>query len=222
VWTLLVVAVAPIALWLQLHMAFAVVAALTLAGLYGVQLWGARIPIGLLEWGRVATVTDSETLSRATYYSGTTWYNVYLPMAHGWTVTRQRWSGPNTKIRVGYTLDGHRGNLVVRGREYTDGVILADERRPERARCVTSFAYNLDRDAAGNWVGKLRPRLRIGIACWSVIVIGWLVLAGLTATGFRTDLPAAARPPPSRRPVRCRSAETARRRRFPATAAISR
>src|SRR5215469_3121631 len=56
VWTLLVVAVAPIALWLQLPMAFAVVAALTLAGIYGVQLWGARIRIGLLRWGRVATV----------------------------------------------------------------------------------------------------------------------------------------------------------------------
>jgi hypothetical protein len=52
---------------------------------------------------------------------------------------------------------------------------------------VTSFAYDLDRDAAGNWVGRLRPRLRIGMACWSVIVIGWLVLAGLAATGFRTD-----------------------------------
>lgn len=187
VWTLLVVAVAPIALWIQLPMAFVVVAALTLAGIYGVQLWGARIRIGLLKWGRVATVTDSETLSRATYYSRTTWYNVYLPVARGWTVTRQRWSGPNTKTRVGYTLDGHRGNLVVRGREYIDGVILADQRKPERARCVTSFAYDLARDETGNWVGKLRPRLRIGMACWSVVVIGWLVLAGLATTGFRTD-----------------------------------
>jgi hypothetical protein len=185
--TLLVVAVAPIALWIQLPMAFVVVAALTLAGIYGVQLSGARIRVGLLKWGRVATVTDSEILSRATYYSRTTWYNVYLPVARGWTVTRRRWSGPNTKTRVGYTLEGHRGDLVVRGREYIDGVILADQRKPERARCVTSFAYDLVRDETGNWVGKLRPRLRIGMACWSVVVIGWLVLAGLATTGFRTD-----------------------------------
>jgi hypothetical protein len=75
-------------------------------------------------------------------------------------------------------------------------VILADERKPERARCVTSFAYDLDRHAAGNWVGRLRPRLRIGMACWSVIVIGWLVLAGLAATGFRTDF-AGSSPPAS-------------------------
>ena len=73
VWTLLMVAAAPIALWIQLPMAFAVVAALTLAGVYSVQVWGARIRIGLLQWGRVATVIDSETLSRATYYSRTTW-----------------------------------------------------------------------------------------------------------------------------------------------------
>ena len=187
VWTLFMVAVAPIALWIELPMAFAAVAVLTLMGIYVAQLWGARIRIGLLKWSRVATVTDTETLSRATYYSATTWYNVYLPVAHGWTVTRQRWSGPNTKTGVRYTLDGHRGNLVVRGREYVDGVILADERNPARARCVTSFAYDLDRDERGNWVGKLRPRLRVGMACWLVIVIGWLALAGLAATGFRTN-----------------------------------
>jgi hypothetical protein len=186
-WTLFIVAVAPIAVWIQLPMAFAAIAVLTLAGIYGVQLWGARIRIGLLKWGRVAAVTDTEKPSRATYYSGTTWYNVYLPVAHGWTVTRRRWSGPNTKTGVRYTLDGYQGSLVVRGREYVDGVILADERNPARARCVTSFAYDLDRDETRNWLGRLRPRLRTGMACWLIIVIGWLVLAGLAATGFRTD-----------------------------------
>jgi hypothetical protein len=187
VWTLFTVAMAPIVLWIKLPMAFAAVAVLTLAGIYGAQLCGARTRIALLKWGRVATVTDIENLSRAAHYSGTTWYNVYLPVAHGWTVTRQRWSGPNTKTGIRYTLDGHQGNLVVRGREYVDGVILADQRNSARARCVTSFAYDLDRDKTGNWVGRLRPRLRAGMACWSIIVIGWLVLAGLATTGFRTD-----------------------------------
>jgi hypothetical protein len=187
VWTLFLLAVAPIALWIEQPIAFAAVAALSLAGIYGAQLWGARTRVGLLKWGRVVTVTDTELLSRATYYSGTTWYNVYLPVARGWTVTRDRWSGPNIKTEVRYTLDGHQDHLVVRGREYVDGVILADERNPARARCVTSFAYDLDRDKTGNWVGRLRPRLRIGMACWLLIVIGWLALAGFAATGFRTN-----------------------------------
>jgi Protein of unknown function (DUF3060) len=188
VWTLFVVAIAPIALWIQLPMAFAVVAVLTLAGIYAVHLYGAHIRIGLLQWGRVAAVVDTEILSRATRF------NAHLPMAHGWAVTRQRWSGPNTKTAVHYSLDGRAGDLVVRGREYLDGVILADERDPARARCVTSFAYDLDRDDTGNWVATLRPRLRAGMACWLVIVIGWLALAGLAATAFRTDFTGAGSP----------------------------
>jgi Protein of unknown function (DUF3060) len=127
----------------------------------------------------VATV-----VSRATHLGGTTRYNVYLPVAHGWHVTRRRWSGPNTTTDIRYVLDDREGSLVERGREYANGVILADERDPARARCVTSFAYDLDRDETGNWVGTLRPRLRAGMACWSAIVAGWLALAGLAATGF--------------------------------------
>lgn len=186
--TLLVVAVAPIAVWIQLPRAFAAVAVLTLAGIYAVHLRGARTRLGLLRWGRAAAVTGTETRTRATRHGGTMWYNARLPVAHGWTVTRQRWSGPNTKTAVHYHLDGRRGTLVVRGRDYVDGVILADGRDPARARCVTSFAYDLDRDRAGNWVGGLRPRLRAGMACWLVIVTGWLTLAGLAATTFRTYL----------------------------------
>ena len=184
--TLFIVAVAPIALWIQLPTAFAAVAALSLAATYAVQLAGARTRIALLRWGRVATVTDAEVLSRATRFGGTIWYNVYLPVAHGWTVTRQRWSGPNTKTVVHYTLDGRPGSLVVRGREYVDGVILADGRDPGQARCVTSFPYDLDRDATGNWIGRLRPRLRVGMACWLALVTGWLGLAAFAATAFHT------------------------------------
>lgn len=194
VWALFVVAVAPVALWIQLPKAFAAVALLTLAGIYGIHLSGTQTRMALLRWGRVATVTGSETLSRATHYSGTTWYNVHLPVAHGWTVTRHRWSGPNTRTAIRYTLDGRQGSLVVRGREYVDGVVLADERDPARARCVTSFAYDLDRDETGNWVGRLRPRLRAGMACWLAIVVGWLALAALAAIGFRTDFTGGAGP----------------------------
>ena len=47
VWTLFMVAIAPIALWIQLPVAFAAAAVLTLAGIYTAQLRGARIRIGL-------------------------------------------------------------------------------------------------------------------------------------------------------------------------------
>lgn len=182
VWTLLVVAVAPIVLWIRWPAAFAAAAALALAGIYAVHLFGARVRIGLLKWGRVATVTGTEKLTRAQYF------NARLPMAHGWTVVRERWSGPNATTKVSYTLDGHRDELVLRGREYVDGVITADVRDPARARCVTAFAYALDRDETGNWVGTLRTRVRVGMVCWFVIVIGWLGAAGLAATGTGADL----------------------------------
>ncbi|WP_232066644.1 DUF3060 domain-containing protein [Mycobacterium parmense] len=186
-WTLFAVAIAPAALWIRLPAAFAATAVLTLAGIYVVQLRGARTRIGLLRRGRVATVTGAETLARARCVTASARYNVRLPLAHGWTVTRQRWTGPSIQTAVHYRLDGRSGELVVRGREYVDGVILADQGDPARARCVTSFAYDLDRDEHGDWVGRLRPRLRAAMACWLFVVIGWLALAGLAATKSGTE-----------------------------------
>jgi hypothetical protein len=156
---------------------------LTLLAIYGFQFRAAGKRLALIKWGHVATVTGTEMLSREIYYSGTTWSNVYLPVAHGWTVTRQRWSGPSTKIRIRYTLNGYQGQLVVRGREYIDGVVLADQRNPARALCVTSLAYDLECDESGNWIGKLRPRLQVGMACWLVIVAGWLAVATNAVAG---------------------------------------
>src|ERR1700761_4216581 len=69
VWTLFVVAIAPIALWIQLPSAFAVAALLSLAGIYAVHLYGARVRIGLLTWGRVAAVDGTEIVSRATRFN---------------------------------------------------------------------------------------------------------------------------------------------------------
>jgi Protein of unknown function (DUF3060) len=188
VWALFMVAVTPIAIWLPVPLAFSVTAVLTLVALYAFQFRAATKRLALLKWGRVANVVGTELVSRGTYYSGTTYYNVYLPVAHGWTVTRERWSGPSSKTRIRYALDGYHGELVVRGREYTDGVILADQRDPARALCVTSFAYDLDHDESGNWVGKLRPRLGVGMAVWLLIVIGWLALAAVVAADYAVNL----------------------------------
>jgi hypothetical protein len=182
VWGLFMIAVAPIALWGAFPLAFPIVAVATLVAIYAYQIYGMSQRLALLKWGEVATVTGSETLSRGTYYSGTTYYNVFLPVASGWTVQRPRYSGPSTKTKVSYALGDYQGDIVVRGREYTDGVILADPRKPSRARCVTAFAYDLDRDESGNWVGRLRPRLVVGMVAWLVVMIGWLALAAFVGT----------------------------------------
>jgi len=162
--------------------------------IYGFQLYGAARRLALLKWGEVATVTGSDVQSRGTYYSGTTWSNAYLPVAHGWSVDRPRYSGPSNKTKVSYRLGDYEGQITLRGREYDDGVVLADPRNPARAMCVTAFAYDLDRDPSGNWVGRLRPRLVVGMAVWAVVMIGWLVLAGFVAT-WATGAHNAATPP---------------------------
>jgi Protein of unknown function (DUF3060) len=177
-WILFMVGAAPIVLWIAHPVVFGVVGLVTLAAIYAFQFRAARIRL----------VTGSESVSRGTYYNGTTWWNSYLPRAHGWTVMRDRYSGPNVKTRISYTLDNYQGELAVSGREYTDGVVLADQRDPARARCVTSFAFDLDRDASGNWVGRLRPRLKVGMAVWLVIVVAWLALAVAAVTGYASEL----------------------------------
>lgn len=188
IWALFMVAIAPIALWISYRSLMAPVAIVTIVVMYAVQLRGTAKRVALLKWGRQATVSGTETLSRGTYYSGTTWSNAPLPIAHGWKVTRPLYSGPSTKTRINYTLDGARGSIVVRGREYIDGVVLADQRNPQHALCVTAFPYDLDRDTDGNWVGKLRPRLVLGMAVWSLILVVWIGGAVAYSNGFTTEL----------------------------------
>jgi hypothetical protein len=186
VFFLFMVAIPPIIVWIMLPEVFLPAAVVSLLGIYGFHVRGASTRLALLKWGQVATVTGTEMLSQATYFSGTTYSNVVLPIARGWQVTRPMWSGPKTKTRVRYVLEGQQGDLVVGGREYIDGVILADQRKPARALCVTAFPYDLDRDESGQWVGKLRIRLVIGMACWLLIMIGWIGLAAFLFSASKT------------------------------------
>jgi hypothetical protein len=183
---LFMVGVAPIALWMFVPLTFSVVAVLTLFGIYAFSFRGTAKRFALLKRGQVATVTNTQIISRGTYYSGTTYSNMRLPVAHGWTVRRPWYSGPSTKTQIRYTLNGSPGELVVKGREYIDGVVLADSRNPARALCVTSFPYDLDRDESGNWIGRLRRGLQAGMAVWLIILIGWLAasaVVGFAAAG---------------------------------------
>jgi hypothetical protein len=174
VFALFIVAIPPIIVWIMEPQFLLPAAILVLIAIYGIHTRGALTRIALLKWGQAATVTGSELLSQGTYYGGVTYSNVVLPVAHGWTVTRPLWSGPKSKTKIRYQLDGYQGDITVGGREYIDGIVLADQRKPERALCVTSFPYDLDRDASGNWTGRLRMRLLIGMICWLLVMIGWV------------------------------------------------
>ena len=183
VFALFMVAVPPIALWITNPRLLGPAAVVTVLAIYAVQSRAARKRHALLKWGRVAQVTGADVISQGTYYSGTTYSNVWLPQAHGWTVSRDLSSGGSTKTKVGYVLDGHAGDLVLGGRPYVDGVVLADPRHPERALCVSSFPYDLDRDENGNWTGRLRTRLKVGMVAWILVVAAWLTVAFGISTG---------------------------------------
>jgi hypothetical protein len=175
-WTLFalfMIAIAPIAVWILVPIAGVVVAIATFLIVVGMLLRKSAIRTALLKWGEVATVTTADPLSRGTYYSGTTVSNVRMAQAHGWQVEHQWYSGPVTKTRVDYDLHGTKGSLVIRGLDYDNGVILADSREPRRALCVSSFPYDLSRDANGNWVGRVATRIKISSAVMIVLLAGW-------------------------------------------------
>jgi hypothetical protein len=153
--TLFVGAVAGGFFWLTVDYAapIALVAACVVIGVFRIRKYVRRI--GMLKWGKVATVTNSDETSRGTYYSGTTVQNMFMRRASGWDVTSSLYSGPSSVTNVQYTLDGQNGSLDVKGLEYTNGVVLADSRKPSRAMVVSEFPYSVKPDETGNYVGTL-------------------------------------------------------------------
>jgi hypothetical protein len=127
---------------------------------------------------------NSDETSRGTYYSGVTYQNVRLAQAHGWDVERHWYSGPGSTTKVAYELNGVQGELTMHGLPYENGVILADTRNPHRALCVSSFAYDLDRDAGGDWIGHVPLRVIIGSLAMTIVLIGWTV-AMVTLCGIQ-------------------------------------
>ncbi len=96
-----------------------------------------------------------------------------MAQAHGWQVERKWYSGPGTRRRSPTSSTAARNELILHGLPYDNGVILADTRQPEQALCVSSFAYDLDRDTAGDWIGKLPDRVVIGSVLMSVLLVAW-------------------------------------------------
>jgi hypothetical protein len=173
---ILMVIVAPIAVWG--FFPWTIPAALIL-GLLAIAVVRGRKYVrrmGLLKWGKVATVTNIDEISRGTYYSGTTYNNMLVRQANGWDVTKQMYSGPASTTKVEYSLDGAAGEVTLRGLPYTNGVILADSRKPGRALCVSSFSFPVRPNANGDYEGG-------GISPWSWlgILFTFLVHATLVA-----------------------------------------
>lgn len=105
-----------------------------------------------------------------------------ITQAHGWDVTRDWYSGPASKSKIDYTLDGATGSLVLRGLPYAGGVILANSRTPSSARCVSQFPYAVKPDSNGEFVGRLPARMWLGIIA-TILIEGGLV-AGAVASAL--------------------------------------
>ena len=173
--------VAPIALWAFVPVVVPAGLILAVLGIaiFRIRRYDQRIPV--LKWGKVATVTNNETLSEGTYYSGTTYQNMRKRTASGWNVTTSWYSGPGYTNKVDYLVDGTNGSLKFRGLLYTDGVILADPRKQDRALCVSQLPYSVKPGPDGQFPGELSAWKWGGIITTLVIelTVAYLAVAAV-------------------------------------------
>lgn len=179
-WAFFMVAVAPIALWMGIPWTGTVAFTLTLAVAVYLRLRRDFAYYRLLRGGVVADDVRLRSDSTGTYYSGVTYQNVRMAVAHGWQVEREWYSGPGTKSVLDFTVQGTPGTVTLHGLPYEDGVILADPQHPNAAKCVSEFPYDLDRDASGNWVGAVATRVWVGSfftvalwGAWTLLILYW-------------------------------------------------
>lgn len=170
-------AVAPIALWALFPVVIpaALIAAVLVIGWFRGSRYVKRI--GMLKWGKVATVTNNDTLSKGTYYSGLTYNNMRKRTATGWDAKTIWYSGPAYKNKADYVLDGATGSLEWRGLQYQQGIILADSRKPSRAMEVSMFPYSVKPGPDGQLTGELSAWLWGGIISTLVVELTVVYLA---------------------------------------------
>jgi hypothetical protein len=82
VFAIFLVAIAPIAIWGEFPelIPYALVVGVAIIAFFRIRKYVRRI--GLLKWGKVATVTNTAELARGTYYSGTTYSNMFMRQAN--------------------------------------------------------------------------------------------------------------------------------------------
>lgn len=163
--------VAPIAVWIFAPVVIpgALIAAVLVVGWFRWRRYVTRTRI--LKWGKVATVTNNDTLDKGTYYSGVTYSNMRKRTATGWNARTIWYSGPAYKNKVDYTLDGATGSLEWRGLQYDQGVILADSRKPGRAMEVSMFPYSVKPGPDGQLTGELSAWLWGGVIATLVVEV---------------------------------------------------
>ena len=179
--------VAPIAVWAFFPVVIpgALIAAVLVIAWFRGRRYVRRI--GMLKWGKVATVTNNDTLSKGTYYSGLTYNNMRKRTATGWDAKTIWYSGPAYKNKADYTLDGATASLVWRGLRYQQGVILADSRKPSRAMEVSMFPYSVKPGPDGQFTGVLSAWQWLGIITTLVVEGMVLFLAVYSALGLWVD-----------------------------------
>ena len=169
--------IAPIAVWAFFPVVIpaALIAAVLVIGWFRGRRYVGRM--GILKWGKVATVTNNDTLDKGTYYSGVTYNNMRKRTATGWNAKTIWYSGPAYKNKVDYILDGATGSLEWRGLRYQQGVILADSRKPSRAMEVSMFPYSVKPGPDGQLTGELPAWLWGGIISTLVVEVTVVYLA---------------------------------------------
>jgi hypothetical protein len=86
-------------------------------------------------------------------------------------------------------VNNQQGVLGLHGLPYDNGVILAHPQHPDRALCVSAWAYDLDRDLDGNWTGKLPVRAVLGSVAMTLVLLTWTAGMVTLFTVQALDLP---------------------------------
>lgn len=179
--------VGPIALWAFQPITIPAGLILAVLAILTFRLRRYRQRIGVLRWGKVATVTANQTLSEGTYYGGVTYQNMRKRHASGWDATTSWYSGPGYRNKVDFTVDGRPGTLTFQGLLYSDGVVLADPREPSRALCVSQFPYPVRPGPDGELTGELPGRMWAGILVTLVVEGGLVALTVLSVLRLWVD-----------------------------------
>ena len=174
--------VAPIALWAFFPELIPSALISAVAVIAYVRWFKGVRRLGLAKRGVVATVTNADELARGTYYSNTTYSNMWVTQARGWDVTRGFYSGPASKSRINYSVDGVEGSFTLRGLPYVGGVVLVDPARRLYALCVNQFVYDVKPGTDGELVGGLRTATWIGIGFTLLMELALVVGAIFSAS----------------------------------------
>lgn len=127
----------------------------------------------LAECKQAEGVTVSSTTSTSSSYK-----NWNLPVARGWQVTYEAYTGSGTMTTLRFvTDDGRTGSAEVKGRPYESGVVLYHP-ATLRAHCVSAFRCAPHPDARGAWQPGLSVPLIIRVSI-TALLLGAALLSPL-------------------------------------------